>query len=150
MATTPIVTYALDEVNTPVLTGALEQHAAHREQQTHEPLFAPTVEARIELLEEVARADQLRRTVEDAQSAGYIPPARRPPPPIGCTSRPSKPQSSPRTPDRPASAPIDGPLPAPACHASSHLRDTEVTEAVGSSPARDTLQATPACQGRTS
>ena len=72
MATTPIVTYALDEVNTPVLTEALEQYAAHREQQTHEPLFAPTVEARIELLEEVARADQLRRAVEDAQSAGYI------------------------------------------------------------------------------
>lgn len=72
MTTTPIVTYALDEVNTSVLTDALDVHAAHCEQQTHEPLFAPTVEKRIELLEEASRADQLRRAVEEAQDAGYI------------------------------------------------------------------------------
>lgn len=72
MSTTPTVTYQLDPGTYEVLTDALEQHAAHLEQQTHEPLFAPTTEDRTQLLLGVLQADELRRAIEDAEHAGTV------------------------------------------------------------------------------
>jgi protein involved in temperature-dependent protein secretion len=68
----PTVTFSLDSETFEVLTQALEQHAAHREQQIHEPLLAPTAQERMRLFHEVAYTDQMRRTVEDALSAGQV------------------------------------------------------------------------------
>ncbi|GGG61458.1 hypothetical protein GCM10011374_25600 [Kocuria dechangensis] len=72
MIAPPTVTYPLDPETFEVLTQALEQHAAHREQQIHEPLLAPTAQERMRLFHEVACTDQLRCTVEDARSAGQV------------------------------------------------------------------------------
>ena len=64
MTVPPTVTYHLDPATYDVLTDALEQHAAHLEQVTHESLFAPTAADREELHAEAARAEQLRDAID--------------------------------------------------------------------------------------
>lgn len=70
MATTPTVTYALDPTAHEVLTEALEGYAAHQELLTHDRQFAPTAQDRMALLTDVLRADELRRAIDAAASAG--------------------------------------------------------------------------------
>ena len=72
MTAPPTVTYHLDPATYDVLTDALEQHAAHLEQVTHESLFAPTAADREELHAEAARAEQLRDAIDSAQGAGHV------------------------------------------------------------------------------
>ena len=72
MSVEPTLTYQLDSTTYKVLTEALEQHAAHQELLTRQAQFAPTAEDRMTLLHEVLHAEELRRTIEAAHSAGQV------------------------------------------------------------------------------
>ncbi|WP_298591868.1 hypothetical protein [uncultured Kocuria sp.] len=72
MSIEPTLTYQLDSTTYEVLTEALEQHAAHQELLTRQAQFAPTTEDRMTLLHEVLHAEELRRTIEAAHSAGHV------------------------------------------------------------------------------
>ena len=72
MSADPTLTYQLDPTTYEVLTEALEQHAAHQELLTRQAQFAPTTEARMALLHDALRAEELRHIIEAAQGAGQV------------------------------------------------------------------------------